>query len=361
MKLRFKNESVNRTFEKYDFSEFKTLMFDTGLGKEKVSKEEANNKIREIMYSAIGVDSTAKKKELRKALRRNKTAFFEVIEELIPDLLQTGWQSVPFFQEFVEYKTMNDGDTNEFYTPDEVLLTVSELSGNHHDLIRQTLGEGSTFRVKTSWYGVKIFAEFERFMAGLVDWAGFIQKVYEAFDRKINAMLYEATMAAGSKVLPEDRFNKNFQMTEENRLPILQLVQELKTLTGEDVVFMGTPVALAALDSIIPSTWITDGMREERHTTGRIGLWEGITKVEIPVTFEKGSVTNKITDNNRILIMPVGDNKFIKMYDEGDTDMSEVTDKDANMDYTMEFEYKQKMGVATVINKKFGQINIVTG
>ena len=50
---------------------------------------------------------------------------------------------------------MNDGDTNEFYVPDDSILTVSELSGNHHDIVRQRLAEGSTFRVKTSWYGVK--------------------------------------------------------------------------------------------------------------------------------------------------------------------------------------------------------------
>ena len=47
------------------------------------------------------------------------------------------------------------GDTNEFYVPDESILTVSEVSGNHHDLFRQRLGEGRTFAVKTSWYGVK--------------------------------------------------------------------------------------------------------------------------------------------------------------------------------------------------------------
>ena len=55
---------------------------------------------------------------------------------------------------------MADGDTNEFYVPDEVILTVSELSGNHHDIIRQRLAEGQTFSVRTSWYGIKIYAEY---------------------------------------------------------------------------------------------------------------------------------------------------------------------------------------------------------
>ena len=41
-------------------------------------------------------------------------------------------------------------------------------------------------------------------MAGAFDWAAFVQKIYEAFDLKVNSMLYEAVMAAGDKV--DDRF-----------------------------------------------------------------------------------------------------------------------------------------------------------
>ena len=40
-------------------------------------------------------------------------------------------------------------------------------------------------------------------MAGKVDWAGFINKIYEAFDKKVNDMVYAAVMAAGDKVLIE--------------------------------------------------------------------------------------------------------------------------------------------------------------
>lgn len=362
---RFSNESTRLVFSQPNrvFADFNKLMYNTGLGvfEGGITKEQANNKIREVMFEVLGVDSSASKKELRKAIRRNKVAVYEVIEEVIPNLLKTGWQANPFFIDYVEFKTMDDGDTNEFYVEDpEVILTVSELSGNHHNIVRQRLGEGSTFTVKTSWYGIKIYAEYEKFMAGQVDWATFVQKIYEAFDRKVNAMLYEAVMAAGDKVLPDGRFSKSMQIVADNKEEIIELVQDLETLTGEEVVLMGTKVALSKLDALVETQWITDSMKEERHTTGRIGIWEGIRKVEIPQAFEPGSVTNKLVDNNRILLMPTGDNKFIKMYDEGDAQVKEVTDGNTNMDKTIEYEYQQKMGVATVINKKFGQIKILT-
>lgn len=357
-RLMFTNESTRNVFAARDFGEFNKLMFDTAMSAEKVSKKEANGKIREVMFEVIGLDENASKKEIRKAIRRNQIAVYEVIEELIPNLVKTGWQENPFFQKYVEYRNMDIGDTNEFYVADESILTVSELSGNHHDLIRQRLGEGTAFSVKTSWYGVKIYAEFEKFMAGNVDWATFVQKIYEAFDNKVNSMLYEAVMAAGDKVLPTDMFTLSIQMQAQNVDKIIQLVDDVSAVNGEEAVIMGTKVALSQLTKLQDVDWISDDMKVERNTLGRIGMWEGITLVEIPQAFAQNDLSKRMVDNKRLLVMPVGDNKFIKMYDEGDSQIKEVSDGITNMDKTIEYEYQQKMGVATVINKKFGQIKM---
>lgn len=117
-----------------DYNDFSRLMFDTARGEEKVSKDEANSKIREIMFNILGVDEKASRKTLRQAIRRHKNDIFEVIENTVEDLLVSGWGDNPFFNEFVEIRSAADGDTNSFYTEDDVILTVSELSGNHHDL-----------------------------------------------------------------------------------------------------------------------------------------------------------------------------------------------------------------------------------
>ena len=154
-KINFTNNDVREIFETKDYNEFSQLMFDTANGAEKIDTEVANGKIREIMFSVLGVDEGCNRKELRKAIRRHKTDVFEVIEETVENLLVSGWGDNPFFNEFVEIKSLANGDTNEFYTKDDIILTVSELSGNHHDIVRQRLNEGKTFGVKTSWYGVK--------------------------------------------------------------------------------------------------------------------------------------------------------------------------------------------------------------
>lgn len=134
MRINFSNEYVNNIFAVNDYAEFSQLMFDTGMGQEQVDTKDANDKIREIMFQVLGIDATSDRRTIRKAIRKHKADVFEVIEDTVENLLVSGWGSNPFFNEFVEIKNMADGDTNEFYTADDVILTVSELSGNHHDL-----------------------------------------------------------------------------------------------------------------------------------------------------------------------------------------------------------------------------------
>ena len=357
-KINFTSNDVREIFETKDYNEFSQLMFDTANGAEKIDTKVANDKIREIMFSVLGVDEGCNRKELRKAIRRHRIDVFEVIEETIENLLVSGWGDNPFFNEFVEIKSLANGDTNEFYTKEDIILTVSELSGNHHDIVRQRLNEGKTFSVKTSWYGAKIYTEYELFMAGKIDWAGFIQEIYKAFDKKVNDMVYAALMDAGNKVLPTDQFTKTSALSAATKDTLIELVEDVQAATGDEVVIMGTKAALSRLNALTDVAWISDSMKEERHTTGRLGLWEGVRLVEIPQRFAPNDTKTKLIDNKKLLIMPVADNRFIKIYNEGDAQVKEVNDSATNMDMTIEYEYQMKMGIATIIGKKFGMWTI---
>lgn len=191
-------------------------------------------------------------------------------------------------------------------------------------------------------------------MAGRVDWAGFVQKIYEAFDKKINDMVYASVMAAGEKVLPTTQFCKSGALSTATKDELMTLIEDVQMATGDEVVIMGTKSALAKLSSMEDITWVSDTMKNERHTTGRLGLFEGIRLVEIPQRFANNDTTTKLVDNTKLMIMPVADNKFIKIYNEGDAQIKEVSDGTTNMDKTIEYEYQLKMGIATIIGKKFG-------
>ena len=191
-------------------------------------------------------------------------------------------------------------------------------------------------------------------MAGKVDWAGFIQKIYEAFDKKVNDMVYTSLMEAGSKVLPTDQFTKTGELSSTTKDSLIELIEDVQAATGDEVVIMGTKAALSKLNAVTDVNWISNGMKEERHTTGKLGIWEGTRLVEIPQRFAPNDTTTKLVDNKKLLIMPVADNRFIKIYNEGESQIREVNDSATNMDMTIEYEYQMKMGVATIIGKKFG-------
>lgn len=195
-------------------------------------------------------------------------------------------------------------------------------------------------------------------MAGKVDWAMFVQKIYEAFDKKMNDMLYQAVMEAGKSVLPTDQFTKTGALSTSTKETLIELVEDVQTANGCEAVIMGTKTALSKLNTLVETQWISDAMRDERHSTGRIGIWEGIRLVEIPQAFAPNDTKTKLVDNNKLLVMPVADNRFVKVYNEGEAQISEVSDKDTNMDMTLEYEYQMKMGIATVIGRKFGMWTI---
>ena len=182
------------------FVNFNKLMVDASVNKyeEGIDAKTANEKIRKVFREAIGVSENATKQEIRKAIKKraNAQVLFDLIEELVPNLLKSGWAENPFFREFVEERYLDEGDENIFYSEDNSVLTVSKVSGSHWDLDRQRLGKGSSFSIETSEYGIAVYSEYEKLICGLEDFATFITKIYEAIDRFVNEAIYQAPFSA---------------------------------------------------------------------------------------------------------------------------------------------------------------------
>ena len=336
-----------------DFIAFSELLTETALGTQKVSKSEANAKIVEVFQGVLGLDKNSKPAEVRKAIRRNQALVFDIIEETVQSLLVTGWGNDPFMMKYVDQRNLALGDKNEFYTEDDSVLSVMKIAGNHHDIIRQRLAGGAVESIKTYWVGIKIYAEFERVVMGLEDWAKFITRVYEAYDRYIKNTVYD-TMVSYSKGL-DTNFKKTGSITAQSMNELCDMVA---TATGMPVMLMGTRTALAKVTELQNASYISDTMKDEHCRTGLLGMWEGKQLVEIPQVFEKGKVGQYKIDNTLIWIMPVVDEKFIKVVNEGDTQLMTIADKTANMDMTYEYELQTKLGCGVILSGAFGCYNI---
>lgn len=349
------NSVVRSAFndDENDFVAFKKLLADAYHGTvEGQTARSANDKIVEIFRKAIGCDEHSTKAEVRKAIRRNQTVIFEIIEDVVQDLLISGWEDDPFFREYVEIRNIALGDKNEFFVEDNSILSVMKVSGDHHDIIRQRIGAGSLTSVVTSWVGAKIYAEFERVATNVETWATLVTRINEAYTQYVNEALYDALVSAASSL--GSQWYKSSALSDTTAPQLRTLCMDVAIATGHEVVIMGTRTALASVIALQNVSWASEEMKNERNQTGRFGYWEGIRLVEIPQRFKKNDTTSYLVANDLLFIMPVSDTRFIKFVNEGDTQIYQVTDSGTNMDMTYTYELQTKLGIAVLTNLKFG-------
>ena len=336
-----------------DFVAFSDLLTDVARGAQKVTKEEANEKIVNVFQSVLGLDKNSTPREVRKAIQRNQQLVFDIIEETVQDLLVTGWGNDPFFQKYVDQRNLALGDKNEFITEDNSIMSVMRVAGNHHDIIRQRLGAGEKTSLNTYWCAVKCYVEFERVVTGAEEFSKFITKMYEAYDRYVKNALYDAMVGYATQLAAT--YKKSGSLTAEG---LNELCDFIETVTGYRVRLMGTRAALANVIKLQNANYISDAMKDEHYRTGTLGMWEGKELVEIPQVFEKNKVGEYKIDNTIIWIMPVSEEKFLKLVNEGDTQLRTIADKDTNMDYTYESEMMTKLGVGVMLNGAYGMWDI---
>lgn len=352
--------NVKNVFEndESNYDSFNKLMLDYSHDMlDGISAREANDKIVEIFRNIIGCDEKSTKAEIRRGIRRNQNLIFDLIEVVIDDALISGWQENPFFKEFVEVRNLAMHDKNEFYVPDDSVLSVMKVSGNHHDLLRQRLGAGKTFSVETSWYGIKVYAEFERLLTGLEDFSTLVGKITEAFDRYVNQALYETLIGIGTTL--GSQWYKASAINDTTKETLRTLVMDVSMATGSEVVIMGTYAALSKVYDLTNVSWASGDMKNEKYTTGRFGYWEGIRLVELKQGFKLNDTTQYLIANDVLFIMPVGIEPMIKLVYEGDTQTYQVQDAGTHMDMTYDYEVQTKMGIGVITNQKFGYWKIL--
>ena len=177
--------------------------------------------------------------------------------------------------------------------------------------------------------------------------------MYEAYDRYVKNTIYDAMVGYANTLTGQ--FKKTGSLTADNLNALCDLVS---TATGYPVMIMGTRTALSKVTALQNASYISDTMKDEFNRTGLLGMWEGKELIEIPQVFEKNKVGSYKIDNTLLWIMPMTDIKWIKLVNEGDTQLRAITDKDTNMDMTYEQEIQTKLGVAVMLNSAFGVYDV---
>lgn len=321
------------------------------------TKDETNNTIKGMFNAISGFDwTTATAKERRQDWRAHKADYFTIIEDIIEDRLVSGWSTNPFFEQFCDVRNLSLGDKNLFTVAENSLMTVAKFSGNHHDVIRQKVGFGKSFSVETSNYYIACYNDYELFRTGRIDFTKMIDKMYASIEKYRTDAAYVQFMSADTS-LPTDLV-VDTALTVATKDVVIELAEEIKAVTGYDVMFVGTKVALGKLNATIAYDIWSESMKQELHMTGEIGNYEGYRTLTIPRVNEFNSRVEK-TDNTKIMIVPISNEfKPIKIVNEGDVTFFESGMNGEKKDMTIEAELSYKEGISVVINMLYGIINI---
>lgn len=312
------------------------------------SVKEREDAIREKFLEALGLEEYDKK-NFRKAMRKNKVAVFEIIEDVIDNVLANGeYQKNAFYNQFVEVKNIALGDQNAFYMEGGKHLEVAEFSGSHWDLRRQRFDVGETITVLMRDYGIKVYEYAERIAAGRVDFGKIVAEIAKAIERKLGE-LAEATFAKAVEAVPAE-FKASGSYDEED---VLEVIQHVEASNGQGAVLVGTKLALRKLQGITQVK--SDAMADAMNKDGLLTVWQGVPCMEIAQGHKIG--TFEFTMPNDKIYVIAGDTKPVKMVLEGETEVKEVSE-DLNADGTVEHIVRFKAGCAVVYGGMIGEITL---
>lgn len=132
-----------------------------------------------------------------KSFRRNPE-LYDVIEEILTVTVSAGLPEDNALFNFVEERNIALGDTQEFVIQGNGEFVVSEVAVGTKGLRRQRLLGNTPILVPTKAYGVKIYDELQRVLAGKIDMNDMIDRVSAAFIKKYNNEIHSVVADAFS-------------------------------------------------------------------------------------------------------------------------------------------------------------------
>lgn len=307
------------------------------------------NEATAVLRQALIEANEGNPKFTYKSYRRNKTKIFEIIEELVPIIIEEGLRGDEFFMNFVDERNLALGDTNEFFVPDNTTFIVTKIAHGIATPDRQRLDHGRKLAVETSMHAVRAYEEFARFMAGRIDWPALCDKVAESFKKAIWQDIFTAFNGITSDTVGLDTTyvtGGSFSAAALNTL-----IQHVEAATGKPATIIGTKSALSKCEGTEKSV----SAKESMHNAGYYGSFDGTPMVMIRQLHLPGTNNFMFADN--VVYVVASDDKFIKLVHEGETI---VDDRDftENSDMTIEYRMLMAWGVAVAINGKIGKYTI---
>lgn len=303
---------------------------------------ETMDTLREALIEANGGSTKLDYKRIRDG---KCNGLFSIIEETLQVANDEGIRGDELFMTLVDYRNRALGDETSFYIPDNSYFVVSEVAAGTQALRRQRLNAGTNIDVPTKVYGLKIYEELDRVLSNRIDFNEFIDRANKSYVQKTRNDIFTLwnTLAA-SNIGGTTYYPVKGTYSED---ALLELIAHVEAATGRSATIFGTQKGLKK----VKTTELSEEAKSNLLNFGFYGKFYSTPMVVMKQAHKLGT-NDFLLDDNKIYVMATGD-KPIKFVSEGSPTIL-MGDPTANMDFTQEFTYIDRYGIALAVADKFG-------
>ena len=185
---------------------------------------------------------------------------------------------------------------------------------------------------------------------GKTDFAAMIKRVAESMDNAIMRIIVKQieTAYVGQ---PNGLYHFQGSYADDK---IMELIANVEAKTGQKVAIYGNALALANLRQSSAANWAEADKLDIRNQ-GYVGKFNGRDAIELPNFMDNND--QLVLSNKHLFIVPNGI-KIVKLVNEGQADVYEVTDQHARLDNQIEYMFKCNMQLGVLKANYFGVYQI---
>lgn len=304
----------------------------------------ANDAFRKMLNEAAGQEEG--KPFNYTEWQKHKYDVFQIISTAIDAVLPT--IITDQFNSFADIRTVAAGDKPHFTIQDTDLFKVSMIAAGTQDLRRQEMF-GDSFTVDTDWYGIAVYAEFEKLLTGQIDWKSYVDRVAASLSAHMGQKIYDAFASAYDSLRAVRKVEGAFD--EDKLLQVAQHVQAASGGKGVEVYGTAAGLRVATKDANM-----SGAMKDEFNNGGYLGTLAGLDLIALPQAYKNGTEEFAV-DDNTLVILPKGE-KIVTGVLEGQA-ITKDSDGENRNDMQREFKTMKKMGISVAKLAVYGMYKIV--